>query len=72
MCIAVPGKILELYPYEALVDFGKVQKRVSIHLIEAPQVEDYILVHAGYGVVKIDEQEALETLNVFKMLCLDF
>ncbi len=72
MCIAIPGKVIKIDGYEALVDFGKVQKRVSTHLIEDIKIDDYILVHAGYGVVKIDEQEALDTLKVFKMLCLDF
>ena len=72
MCIAIPGKILELYESEALVDFGKVQKRVNTHLIDNIKVDDYILVHAGYGVSKMNEEEALSTLEVFKMLCHDF
>lgn len=72
MCIAIPGKVLEIYDYEALVDFGKVQKRVNTYLIEDIKINDYILVHAGYGVEKMNEQEALETLDVFKMLCDDF
>lgn len=72
MCIAVPGKILEIYEHEALVDFGKVQKRVNTHLIDNIKVNDYILVHAGYGVEKMNEEEALGTLQVFKMLCHDF
>ena len=72
MCIAIPGKVVEIYTYEALVDFGKVQKRVSTHLIEDLKINDYILVHAGYGVTKMDEEEALDTLKVFKMLCDDF
>ncbi|MDF2613792.1 MAG: hypC [Clostridia bacterium] len=72
MCIAIPGKVLEIYKYEALVDFGKIQKRVNTSLIEDIQINDYILVHAGYGVEKMNEQEALDTLSVFKMLCDDF
>ncbi len=72
MCIAIPGKVLEIYQGEALVDFGKVQKQVNTILIEDLEINDYILVHAGYGVTKIDEIEALNTLEVFKMLCDDF
>jgi len=72
MCIAIPGKVIEIYDYEALVDFGKVQKRVNTSLIEDIRINDYILVHAGYGVEKMNEQEALDTLDVFKMLCDDF
>lgn len=72
MCIAVPGKVIELFKYEAIVDFGKIQKRVNTLLIEELKVNDYILVHAGYGVEKIDELDALRTLEVFKMLGEDF
>lgn len=72
MCIAIPGKVIAVYDYDALIDFGKVQKRVDTSLIENVEVDDYILVHAGYGVQKMSEPEALETLAVFKMLCDDF
>lgn len=72
MCIAIPGKVIEIFEHEALIDFGKVQKKVSTYLIEDIQLNDYILVHAGYGVIKMDELEALETLRVFKMLYPEF
>ncbi len=68
MCIAVPGKVIDIRQYEALVDFGKIKKWVNIQLIEKLSINDYILVHAGYAVIKIDEKEAKESLAFFSSL----
>lgn len=71
MCIAVPGKVIELKKYEAFVDFGEIKKWVNVNLIDDLNIGDYILVHAGYGVIKVDEKQALETLALFSMLLND-
>lgn len=68
MCIAIPGKVIELEKYNAFVDFGAIKKWVNVNLIDDLSINDYILVHAGYGVIKIDEDQALETLSVYNML----
>jgi len=54
MCLAIPGKIKSIDGNFAYVDIFGVKKKMNIQLIENPQVEDYILVHAGFGIQKID------------------
>ena len=68
MCLAVPSKIIEINNDDmiGIVDVDGVKKEVGLHLIEDPKVGDYVIVHAGFAINKIDENEALETLKVFK------
>lgn len=66
MCVAVPVEILEIIDQEALVNFGGVKKKVNITLIENPQVGDYVLLHAGCAVQKLDQEEAEKTLELFR------
>lgn len=62
MCLAIPGKILEIiesddFLQEALVDFGGIRKNICIAWIDATE-GDYVLAHAGMAISVIDEQEA--------------
>ena len=67
MCLAVPSKIVEINDdMVGIVDVDGVKKEVHLHLIEDPKVGDYVIVHAGFAINKIDENEALETLKVFR------
>ncbi|WP_270940648.1 HypC/HybG/HupF family hydrogenase formation chaperone [Romboutsia lituseburensis] len=68
MCVAIPAKVIEIYEYESLVDFGKIRKKVNTFLIEDIKVGDYVLIHAGCAVEKISKKEAIETIKVFKMI----
>ena len=72
MCLAIPGKVLEIdrsvQPVMGNVSFGGVQKRVCVEWIPDLQVGDYVIVHVGFALSKVDEQEALETLKLFKEL----
>jgi hydrogenase expression/formation protein HypC len=67
MCLAIPGKVLEVKDQEAKVDFGDMQKDVFLGHVKA-EVGDYILVGAGMAVTKIDEKEALDILDVWKKM----
>ena len=62
MCIGVPGKIIELEEEWAVVDLGGLKRKVGTQLTENLELGDYVLIHAGYIIEKIDEQEAQETL----------
>lgn len=63
MCLAVPARIVRMdSPVEALCDFGGVKKTVDVTLIEAPKVGDWVIVHVGFALEKIDEEKACETL----------
>ena len=67
MCLAVPGQIVTLEGTQADVDFGGVLKKVNVSLIEG-QIGDWVVVHAGFAIEKMDEEEAQETLQTWKEL----
>ena len=68
MCLAIPAKIINLNGDKASVDFGQgVLREVNVSLVEA-KVGDYVLVHAGYAIQVIEEQEAKETLSLWNSI----
>ena len=68
MCLAVPMKVLKVDGDFGDAELGGIIKEVSLSLIDDVKVGDYILVHAGYAIQKIDENEALETISFLKKL----
>jgi len=66
MCLAIPGKILEVNGDKANVDFNGVKRDVIIALVKDAKVGKYVLVHAGYAIELINEEEAQETLKLWK------
>lgn len=56
LCLAVPGQIKSIHENLAKVDIMGVEKSINIQLIENPHVKDYILIHAGFAIEKIDEK----------------
>ena len=68
MCIAVPGKVEEVYGDKAVVSLGSIKKEVTITLIEDVKIGEYLLIHAGFAINKIDKKQAIETLNIFEEL----
>lgn len=68
MCLAVPGKVLERQDFLATVDVRGVTRQVSLMLLPEAQVGEYVLVHAGFAVQTIDEEEARRTIEFFKEL----
>ncbi len=64
MCLAVPMKIESIADGIATVDMGGTKRDVSIAFIEDPSIGEYILVHAGFAIQKIDEKEAAETVRL--------
>jgi hydrogenase expression/formation protein HypC len=67
MCLAVPAEVLELKEDElALIEIGGVRKDVSLMLVDGVEVGDYVLVHAGFAIEKIDEYEARKTLELLE------
>ncbi len=66
MCLAIPARIEELIvPCNAIVDLGGVRKEISLALVEDVVVGDYVIVHVGYALQKLDQEEALRTLELF-------
>lgn len=68
MCVAMPGKVIEINDDQAVVLFGKIKKEVTVSLIEELNIGDYVLVHAGFAINKIDRDEAEKTLELFEEL----
>ena len=67
MCIAVPGKVTSIDDLDmATVDFGGTSRVASIDLVPDVSVGDYVLVHAGFVINRLDEDDALETLKLFR------
>lgn len=66
MCLALPARVVELLADDhALVDLGGVRKRISLALVEDVAVGDYVIVHVGYALTRLDPQEAELTLRAF-------
>ncbi len=66
MCLAIPARIVEMPdPQNAIVDLGGVRKEISLALVEDAAVGDYVIVHVGYALQKLDPEEAMKTLALF-------
>lgn len=66
MCLAIPARIEELTtPGNAIVNLGGVRKEISLALVDDAKTGDYVIVHVGYALQKLDEEEALRTLEAF-------
>lgn len=69
MCLAIPARVEQLTPdNNAIVSLGGVKKEISLALVEKVAVGDYVIVHVGYALQKLDEEEALRTLALFAEL----
>ena len=63
MCLAIPTRVVELLPdNQALVDLGGVRKAISLELVDGVAVGDYVIVHVGYALTRLDPDEAAQTL----------
>ncbi|MGE5490413.1 MAG: HypC/HybG/HupF family hydrogenase formation chaperone [Actinomycetota bacterium] len=66
MCLAIPAQVIELREGDnAVVDLAGVRKEISLSLVEGVQVGDYVIVHVGYALNKLDPEEAEKTLALF-------
>lgn len=66
MCLALPVKVVEVGAGEtAMVDLGGVKKEISLALLDDVKVGDYVILHVGYALSKLDPEEAAKTLALF-------
>jgi hydrogenase expression/formation protein HypC len=74
MCLAIPGRIVEFLPGNndqlALVDVVGVTRKINIGLMEDTQLDvgDYVLIHVGFAMSRVDEKEAAEALSMLEMM----
>ncbi|HHE74484.1 MAG: HypC/HybG/HupF family hydrogenase formation chaperone [Deltaproteobacteria bacterium] len=66
MCLAIPSKIVKIEKGMATIDVDGVQRKTSLLLVEDAVVGDYVIVHAGFALHKIDEVDAMESLRILK------
>lgn len=72
MCLAVPSKIIEIDGVMATVDVMGLRKQISLMLLpEEPKIGDYVLVHAGFAINKMETEEAEEALKIFEKILKD-
>jgi hydrogenase expression/formation protein HypC len=72
MCLAVPGRVLSVHEESgttmAQVDFGGVRKKVCLAYLPETEVGEYVIVHVGFAIQRLDEESARETLATFERL----
>jgi hydrogenase expression/formation protein HypC len=68
MCLSVPGKILKIKKNMARVDVGGLLRDISLDLCPEVSIGEYVLIHAGFAIQKVDEKEAEETLDLLKKM----
>ena len=72
MCLAVPGKVIEIWQKDetrmANVDFGGVVKEVCLEFVPDIEVGEYTIVHVGFALQRLDEKSAMETLDLFRQM----
>ena len=66
MCLAMPARVVEVGAAEqAVIELDGVKKEISLALVDGVQVGDYVIVHVGYALQKLDTEEAEKTLALF-------
>lgn len=71
MCLAVPAQVVEIVDEEnqiAKVDIGGVRRNISVALLDDVKIGDWVLVHVGFAIQKVDEEEAERTIELLKQL----
>lgn len=69
MCLAIPARVIAVDENRrATVDMGGVRREASLAMVPEAGVDDYVLIHAGYAIQKLDEAEARETLDLLSQL----
>ena len=73
MCLAVPGKIINISGDDPLtrmgnIDFSGIQKEISLAYLPEAKINDYVIVHAGFAISMIDEEDTTESLKAFQEL----
>ena len=66
MCLAIPAEVKSINGHEAEVEIGGTSYQASIYLTPEVKVGDYVLLHTGYAISIIDQEEAQETLRIFQ------
>jgi len=68
MCLGIPGRVVEIEKNVAKVDVGGLLRDISLDLCPEVSVGEYVLIHTGFAIQKVDEEEATETLDLLRKM----
>jgi hydrogenase expression/formation protein HypC len=66
MCLAIPMKVVEIEGNKGIVEYTGIKREVGLDLLEDVQVDDWVIIHTGFAISKLNEEEAQETLSLLK------
>ena len=72
MCLGIPGKVTEIYESDGMkmgkVDFGGISREVCLGYLEEIELDNYVIVHVGFAISVLNEEEALYTLELLRQM----
>ena len=68
MCLGIPMRIVKIKGDKAIVGSGTTQREINIGLLKGAGEGEYVIVHAGFAIEKLDEKKALETLDILRQM----
>ncbi len=72
MCLGIPGKVTEIYENDGMkmgkADFGGISREVCLDCLEEVELNNYVIVHVGFAISVLDEEEALSTLDLIRQM----
>ncbi len=71
MCLAIPGQVIEIENDDALIEYGGLKKRASLRLFPEVKIGDYVLVHAGFVIQQLDEEQGKEMIALAEEMAFD-
>ena len=66
MCLAVPMKLIKIEGTKGIAELGNLQREIGLFLLENAKIGDYVIVHAGYAIQILDEEEAFKTISLLE------
>ncbi len=66
MCLAIPMKLISIKGNKGVVELSGVKKEISLNLLSNVEIGDYLIVHAGFAIEKLNEEEAKKTLEIWE------
>ncbi len=66
MCLAIPMKLIKIEKNKGIVELSGVKKEISLDLLKEVEIGDYLIIHAGFAIEKLNEEEAKKTLAIWE------
>ena len=72
MCLGIPGKVIEIYEVDGIrmgkIDFGGIAKEACLDFVPEIQLGEYAIIHVGFAITRLDEESAMETLDLLNQI----